>query len=105
MAADLASKVGITGSFEERALKYVGNPDLISRSHFARYLGEVGAAPSVSDVFSSIWPKASQVMCHIAGQRWQRRSKWIRGAGGLPVVAHQVIVSLSPLAFDSFSQI
>ena len=40
MAADLA-RVGIPNTFEG-ALKYVGNPDLISRTHFARYMVEIG---------------------------------------------------------------
>ncbi|MET0349813.1 MAG: PHP domain-containing protein, partial [Rhizobacter sp.] len=40
MAAGLA-KVGIHGAYEG-ALQYVGNPELISRTHFARHLVESG---------------------------------------------------------------
>ena len=40
--ADGLAGVGIAGSYEG-ALKYVGNPKLISRSHFARYLVEIEA--------------------------------------------------------------
>ena len=35
------AKVGIHGAYEG-ALKFVGNPELISRTHFARYLVESG---------------------------------------------------------------
>ena len=49
MADDLA-RVGIPGVFEG-ALKYVGNPELISRSHFARYLVEAGICPDTNSVF------------------------------------------------------
>jgi predicted metal-dependent phosphoesterase TrpH len=49
MADDLA-RVGIPGAFEG-ALKYVGNPDLISRTHFARYMVEIGICGEPHEVF------------------------------------------------------
>ena len=49
MAEQLA-RVGIKGAFEG-ALKYVGNPDLISRTHFARFLVETGVCASTHEVF------------------------------------------------------
>ena len=49
MAAQLA-KVGIQGAYEG-ALKYVGNPELISRTHFARFLVETGVCKDTSEVF------------------------------------------------------
>ena len=42
--------VGIPGVFEG-ALKYVSNPELISRAHFARYLVEAGVCKDVQEVF------------------------------------------------------
>jgi 3',5'-nucleoside bisphosphate phosphatase len=44
MAASLA-RAGIPGSFEG-ALKYVGNPELISRTHFARHWSTPASAPT-----------------------------------------------------------
>ncbi|NCV94106.1 MAG: PHP domain-containing protein, partial [Burkholderiaceae bacterium] len=41
MAAQLA-QIGIENSYEG-ALKFAGNPELIARTHFARYLVEIGA--------------------------------------------------------------
>ena len=38
--------LGMPGAYEG-ALTFVGNPELISRTHFARYLAEAGYCPSV----------------------------------------------------------
>ena len=45
------AKVGIPGAYEG-ALRYVGNPDLISRTHFARWLVDEGRCKTIGDVFS-----------------------------------------------------
>jgi predicted metal-dependent phosphoesterase TrpH len=39
--SDSLAKAGIKGAYEG-ALKFVGNPELISRTHFARFLVETG---------------------------------------------------------------
>ena len=49
MAAGLA-KVGITGAYEG-ALTFAGNPELISRTHFARFLVETKVCKDTHDVF------------------------------------------------------
>ena len=49
MAVSLA-EAGIPGAFEG-ALKYVGNPELISRTHFARFLVDGGHCADVPEVF------------------------------------------------------
>ena len=49
MAEGLA-KVGILDTFDG-ALQYVGNPELISRTHFARYLVDTGICDDTQDVF------------------------------------------------------
>lgn len=86
MAAQLAA-AGIEGAYEG-ALKFVGNPDLISRTHFARYLVEAGVCPNVQTVFRNylIEGKPGYVP-----HRWatlEEAVHWIRGAGGVAVVAH-----------------
>lgn len=100
MAAQLAS-VGIPKAFEG-ALKYVGNPDLISRTHFARYIIETGACKDISEVFSNylIEGKPGYVP-----HRWAMLKdavKWIRGAGGIAVVAHPGRYGFSDLELDAF---
>lgn len=86
MAAQLA-RIGIDGAFEG-ALKFVGNPDLISRTHFARFLVEAGVCPNVQTVFRNylIEGKPGYVP-----HRWatlEEAVRWIRGAGGVAVIAH-----------------
>ncbi|MEO7549506.1 MAG: PHP domain-containing protein, partial [Ramlibacter sp.] len=49
MAEQLA-KVGIKDAYEG-ALRYVSNPALISRTHFARFLVETGVCRDTSEVF------------------------------------------------------
>lgn len=100
MAQDLA-RVGIHGTYEG-ALKYVGNPDLISRSHFARYLVEAGVSPDISSVFKHY---LSEGKPGYVPHRWATLGEamsWIRGAGGTPVVAHPGRYPLSPVALDVF---
>lgn len=86
MAAGL-TRAGIPNTYEG-ALKYADNPDLISRSHFARYLVEVGACTDLKQVFSTylISGKPGYVP-----HRWARLADavdWIRDAGGVAVLAH-----------------
>jgi 3',5'-nucleoside bisphosphate phosphatase len=86
MADDLA-RVGIRGAFEG-ALKYVGNPDLISRTHFARYLVEIGVCGDPHEVFRRYLTEGKPGFVE---HRWARLSDavhWIRDAGGVAVVAH-----------------
>jgi len=86
MADDLA-RVGIKGAFEG-ALKYVGNPDLISRTHFARYLVEIGVCNDTHDVFKRYLTEGKPGYVE---HRWARLSDavhWITDAGGVAVIAH-----------------
>ncbi|RZI41007.1 PHP domain-containing protein [Herbaspirillum sp. HC18] len=100
MAEQLAA-VGIPNAFEG-ALKHVGNPDLISRTHFARYIIETGVCKDVPEVFSKylIEGKPGYVP-----HRWatlQDAVGWIRGAGGIAVVAHPGRYDLGELELDAF---
>ena len=86
MAAQLA-RVGIPGAFEG-ALKYVGNPDLISRTHFARYLVEVGACRDTPEVFRKYLTEGKP---GFVPHRWaslQNAVQWIVQAGGMAIIAH-----------------
>ena len=86
MSVELA-KVGIKNAFDG-ALKYVGNPSLISRTHFARYLVDSGVCSDTSEVFRHylIEGKPGYVP-----HRWAALGdaiRWITQAGGLAVIAH-----------------
>ena len=100
MAEQLAA-AGVPDAFEG-ALKYVGNPDLISRTHFARYMVEIGACKDIQDVFSNYLTEGKP---GYVPHRWatlQDAVKWIRGAGGIAVVAHPGRYSLTDLERDVF---
>ncbi|MGQ3094769.1 MAG: 3',5'-nucleoside bisphosphate phosphatase [Roseateles sp.] len=86
MAAGLAA-VGIAGAFEG-ALRYVGNPELISRTHFARFLVDGGHCSDVSEVFRRYLTEGKPGFVQ---HKWARLSDavgWIKRAGGVAVIAH-----------------
>ena len=86
MADDLA-RVGIRGTFEG-ALKYAGNHDLISRTHFARFLVETGVCKDTYEVFRKYLTEGKP---GYVAHRWatlKEAVNWIRDAGGLAVIAH-----------------
>ena len=86
MDAQLA-RAGIPGAYEG-ALKYVGNPDLMSRTHFARYLVECGACRNIPEVFRKYLVEGKP---GYVPHRWaslEQAVGWIKAAGGIPVVAH-----------------
>ena len=59
MAASLA-QAGIPGALEG-ALKYVANPELVSRTHFARYLVEAGVCGDPHEVFRRFLKEGKQI--------------------------------------------
>ena len=86
MAAQLA-QVGIAGAYEG-ALQFVGNPELISRTHFARFLVETKVCRDTAEVFRKylIEGKPGYVP-----HRWATLGdavRWITEAGGVAVIAH-----------------
>ncbi|WP_185732192.1 3',5'-nucleoside bisphosphate phosphatase [Burkholderia sp. Bp8963] len=94
-------KLGIPGAYDG-ALKYVSNPDLISRTHFARFLVESGHAESTADVFDRILGDGKP---GFVPHRWAKLSDavhWIRGAGGEAVIAHPGRYRYTPVEFDAF---
>ncbi|MDK9704411.1 MAG: PHP domain-containing protein [Sulfuritalea sp.] len=86
MAAEL-DKAGIHGSYEG-ALRYAGNPALVSRSHFARYIVEQGHAKDVKSVFDYWLAKGKPGYVEHAWATLEDALRWITGAGGIAVIAH-----------------
>jgi len=86
MAAGLA-KVGIKGAYEG-ALQYAGNPELISRTHFARFLVESGICNDTHEVFRKYLVENKP---GFVPHRWatlRNAVNWITDAGGIAVIAH-----------------
>ncbi len=86
MAEGLA-QVGIAGAFEG-ALRHVGNPDLVSRTHFARYLVEQGVCAHTHEVFRRYLTEGKPGYVVHQWARLADAVSWIRGAGGVAVIAH-----------------
>ena len=106
MAQQLAL-AGIPGAYEG-ALRYAGNPELISRTHFARYLVEQGVCHDTSEVFRRFLTEGKP---GFVPHRWARLGdavRWIREAGGVAVIAHPARYDLTPTEeyalFSEFSQ-
>jgi predicted metal-dependent phosphoesterase TrpH len=86
MAAGLA-QVGIKDAFEG-AQAYVSNPELISRTHFARFLVEQGHCADTSEVFRRFLVRGKP---GYVPHRWASLGeavRWITRAGGIAVIAH-----------------
>ena len=86
---------GIAGAYEG-ALRYVGNPELISRTHFARYLVEIGVCHDTPEVFRRFLTEGKP---GYVPHRWAALGdavRWIREAGGLAVIAHPARYGFSP---------
>ncbi|MBU0753283.1 MAG: PHP domain-containing protein [Gammaproteobacteria bacterium] len=86
MAEEL-DKVGIHGAYAG-SLKYAGNPALISRSHFARYIVELGHARDVKSVFDHWLAKGKPGYVSHPWATFEDAMGWILGAGGVAVIAH-----------------
>ena len=85
--ADQLAQVGIHGAYEG-ALKHVGNPELISRTHFARFLVEAGACRDTSEVFRRYLTEGKP---GFVPHRWaslRDAVRWITQSGGVAVIAH-----------------
>ncbi|QCP49250.1 PHP domain-containing protein [Trinickia violacea] len=94
-------ELGIDGAYEG-ALRYVSNPDLISRTHFARFLVEKGFAASTADVFDRFLGDGKP---GYVPHRWAKLSDavtWIKVAGGEAVIAHPGRYQYTPTEFDAF---
>lgn len=85
--ADGLAQVGIKGAYEG-ALKYVGNPDLVSRTHFARYLVEIGVCSDMGDVFRRYLTEGKPGYVEHKWASLKAAVNWITAAGGLAVIAH-----------------
>lgn len=93
--AEELAKVGIDGAYEG-ALQYVGNPELISRTHFARHLVESGVCADTGEVFRRFLVEGRP---GFVPHRWASLGDavgWITGAGGAAVIAHPARYKFTP---------
>lgn len=85
--ADELAKAGIGGVLQG-AYHFAGNPNMIGRTHFARYLVEVGHCKDVKSVFNRYLVKGKPGYVPHQWAVLQDAIAWIRGSGGVAVLAH-----------------
>ena len=93
--ADGLAKVGIKDAYEG-ALKFVGNPELISRTHFARFLVESGVCGETHEVFRKYLTEGKP---GYVPHRWASLRDavgWITGAKGMAIIAHPARYRFTP---------
>ncbi len=84
------------------AERLAGNPEMISRTHFARFLVEAGAAPTVSAVFDHYLAPGKPGFVPMQWASLSDAVGWIRDAGGQAVVAHPGRYTYDSTTFDAF---
>ena len=102
MAREL-SAAGIEGSFEG-ALQRAANPAMVSRTHFARYLADIGAVADLRDAFRRFLVPGKP---GYVPQQWAALAdavRWILAAGGQAILAHPGRYGLSAGAMDALLQ-
>ena len=93
--SDGLAKVGIKGAYEG-ALKFVGNPELISRTHFARFLIESGVCRDTNEVFRKFLIEGKPGFVPHSWATLKDAVNWITGAGGMAVIAHPARYKFTP---------
>ncbi len=93
--ADSLAKVGIKGAYAG-ALKFVGNPELIGRTHFARFLVESGVCKETNEVFRKYLTEGKP---GYVPHRWaslRDAVQWIINAKGMAIIAHPARYKFTP---------
>ena len=68
--------------------KFATNPEMISRTHFARFLVESGRCKDTKSVFKKYLVRGKPGYVEHEWARLHDAIDWIRGAGGVAVLAH-----------------
>ena len=87
MAQDLERHLGLPNVYAG-ALRYAGNPALLSRTHFARFLVEQGVCRQTHEVFSRFLTPGKPGYVNHAWASMDDALGWIAAANGVAVIAH-----------------
>lgn len=94
---DSLAKAGIPGAYEG-AIAYADNPELVSRTHFARFLVEQGHCANVQEVFQRFLKEGKPGFVEHKWAGLGEAVGWIRAAGGVAAIAHPARYRFSPTA-------
>lgn len=84
---DELARAGIGGVYHG-ALKFASNPNMIGRTHFARYLVEAGHCKDVKSVFNRYLATGKPGYVPHQWAELGDAIAWIKGSGGIAVLAH-----------------
>jgi predicted metal-dependent phosphoesterase TrpH len=87
LMAEQLLKAGIPGAYEG-ALHFAGNHELISRTHFARFLVEQGVCRNTEHVFKNYLVEGKPGYVPHQWATLDNAVHWIKSAGGVAVIAH-----------------
>jgi len=91
---DSLAAVGIDGALDG-AQALAGNPEMVTRTHFARWLVATGVCRDTHEVFRRYLVRGKP---GYVAQQWatlQDAVSWINGAGGIAVIAHPARYKIS----------
>lgn len=94
MAADF-NRVGIKDSLAG-AYRHAEHPDMIGRTHFARFLVEIGKARDVGSAFHHYLTQGKPGYVKHDWTTLEQAVTWIRAANGVAVMAHPGRYKLTP---------
>ena len=101
---DGLARVGIKGAYEG-AIALAPNPDLVSRTHFGRFLIASGVAPDMHAVFRRYLTEGKPGYVEHRWAKLGEAVRWIRAAGGVAVIAHPGRYKFTPTEeFALFSE-
>jgi predicted metal-dependent phosphoesterase TrpH len=99
MAAEL-ERAGLRDALAG-ARRFARNPEMIGRAHFARYFVASGWMPDLNTVFDHYLARGKPGFVSHEWAKLDEAVTWIRGAGGIAVLAHPArYYRLSSAAFD-----
>ena len=103
----LLAEAGIPGAYEG-ALRHAGNPELVSRTHFARFLVETGVCSDTYEVFRRYLTEGKPGYVSHVWANLRDAVRWIVDAGGVAVIAHPARYDFSAIEeyalFSEFKQ-
>lgn len=98
MAQALAD-LGVADALEG-AIPFASNPELVSRTHFARFLVESGHCASIKEVFDRYLGEDGPAFVPMQWAKLENAVRWIHEAGGVAVIAHPGRYAFDRLQFD-----
>ena len=101
--AEALDKLGFGGTFEA-ALALARDERVLSRTHFARHLAERGAVRDTQQAFDKYLAKGKPAFVPHRWAALEDAVTWIRGSGGVAVLAHPGRYDLKPMMREELLQ-